>query len=165
LNKVSRFISLLAVTALVIPAAAIAEKPSDPGAQGKSKAQERSAKSKRCKKRPNVGYTATGTLVGTPSAPDADGNVTLTVNVTKTNKHASALKGDGQVITVKAAAVKYEGNEVADDGDRVKIVGKVAKPKKKCPAATDEVLERNIRKVMITEPEPAEEQQPVPPAS
>ena len=149
-----KILSLAAILALAVPASAIAEKPADPGSQGKSQ-----SKSKRCKKRPNVGYTATGTLVGTPSAADADGNVTLTVNVTKTNKHAKALKGDGQVITVKATGYKYEGNEVADDGDRVKIIGKVAKPKKGCPAATEEELAAKIRKVTVTEPEPAEEQQ------
>ena len=147
-----KILSLAAVLALAVPASAIAEKPADPGSNGQ-------AKSKRCKKRPNVGYTATGTLVGTPSAADADGNVTLTVNVTKTNKHARALKGDGKTITVKASELRYSGNEVADDGDRVKIIGKVAKPKRGCPAATAEELEAKIRKVVVTEPEPAEEQQ------
>ena len=151
-----KILSTLAVTALVVPAGAMAAKPSDPGSKGQEKS---SAKSKRCKKGPSVGYTATGTLVGTPTV-NADGTTTLVVNVTKTNKHAKALKGDGKTITVKSDAVKYSGNEAADDGDRVKINGKVLKPKAKCPAATAEQLEAKIRKVTITEPEAAEEQQP-----
>ena len=152
-----KILSLVAVLALVIPAAAIAERPADPGSKGKSQSQ---AKSKRCKG-PNVGYTVRGTLAAAPDTSVAD-KVTLSVNVTSTSKHARALKTGTQPasITVPAAAYKYTGTApaTADAGDRVKIIGKIHKPKKKgCPAPTAEQLEAKIRKATVSEPEPAEE--------
>lgn len=150
-----KILTLTAVLAIAAPISAFAAKPADPGSKGKTQSQ---AKSKRCKG-PNVGYTVTGTLAGAPDTSVAD-KVTLSVNVTSTSKHARALKTATQPasITVPAAAYTYTGTApaTADAGDRVKIIGKIYKPKKKgCPAPTAEQLEAKIRKVTVSEPEPA----------
>ncbi len=130
-------------------------------------------KSKRCKKPTvNKGFVVKGTVVSytADNAATEANEGTVTITVTKANKHAR-VSGDLEdanamlagtqytVPTTDAFKVKlseYEAGESPGAGDRARITGKVAVTRKKCASAEqDTVAERygtvNVKKVAFTE--------------
>jgi hypothetical protein len=129
-------ISLAALLAASLVAPAQASKPPHP------------AKSHKCQPH-KVAYVARGTLVSQSLTQTAGGSTAkrsddrysgdLTVDVTKTNRHA---KKGTQSYTLADARVKFhvpdrtgDGKRNQDDllaGDRVKLIGKITALSKKC---------------------------------
>lgn len=153
-----KILSLVTVLALAVPAAAIAAKPADPGSNGKGKVQ-------RCKKSNKVAFTVGGTVVD-PAAAAADTSTAeyltvtgeggpVTFKVEKANKHARKwlAADEGNTAELDAAKITLaEGNTAIEAGDKVKALGKTGQ-KRNC-TATKAV---SLRKVTVSQPEPAEE--------
>jgi hypothetical protein len=83
-----------------------------------------------------VSYEASGTLVDSSLAKNADGSYTgtLTVHVTRNNHHARSDVGKDVTYTLTNARVKF-GHGVTNPaaaGDRVTVIGKVTTLAKKC---------------------------------
>lgn len=129
---------------------------------------------KSCAKKPTVnkGFVVKGTLVTYDAGAPAAGDETVTINVTKMNRHAGrsdltdALPADGLQYKVSGVAGPdsdpfkvqlggFEPNEIPGAGDKVRIIGKVAVTRKKCAAPGDTLADRygkvNVRKVKIIE--------------
>jgi hypothetical protein len=158
LSKIKSFLTVLAVSALVVPAGAMAGKPTDPGSKGKNKSVPA-----KCKHVQKVGFTITGVVrdaAAEPAAGETVINIThdgqlipLSVKVEKSNSHVKKYFKAGGSTDFEVAAIKLgEGNAAADTGDRVKVVGKVTRYKKGC-AGTQTVT---LKKVTVSSPEPAE---------
>lgn len=152
-----KILSLAAVLALVVPASAMAVKPSDPGSQGKGKTQ-------RCKKSNKVAFVVGGTVVDPASvAGDTSGAEFLTVTgeggpvtfkVERANKHAKKwlAADEGNSADLEAAKITLaEGNAAIEVGDKVKAIGKTGQ-KRNC--TTTKAV--SLRKVTVSQPEPAE---------
>ena len=171
-----RTIALLvgAAALLAVPTVGQANHGSPHGkAKGKAKAQGK-AKGKsgdRCVVR--KGFVVKGTLVSyTPDGPAAGNQETVTITVTRANRHARN-SGDlddsgpsnnlaGTQYTVPTSdefdvqLTDYEANEAPGIGDRVRIVGKVPVTKKKCVTSPNTTLADrygtvNVRKVKIVD--------------
>jgi hypothetical protein len=83
----------------------------------------------------NEAYTASGQLVSWSAAQSGNGRYTgtITVHVTKTNRHAAEAKGTDVTYTLTDARVTFgKGANPPTAGDRVKVIGKVAAIGKKC---------------------------------
>ena len=165
INRIQTFALLVAAGALLaVPAIGeAAHKPShSPG-------------SKKCKKPiVNKAFIVKGTVVSyTPDNPAVAGNqATVTLTVTKANKHArvsgelednnAMLAGTQYTVPAtdaggfKVTLSEYEAGEGPTAGDRVRVSGKVAVTRKKCATAQqDTVAERygdvNVKRVAFTE--------------
>jgi hypothetical protein len=124
----------LCVAALIAPVAASADKPTNhgkpanPGVQGKGHA-------KNCaptRKQPSVGINLLGTVkAGTESVDTTAHTATFTLVVTKASHHAAKYFTAGQEVTITGA--KFNGTALTD-GQAVKVLGKISKPRKKCTA-------------------------------
>ena len=159
-----KILSMTAALALLVPAAATAERPSSPGSQGKGKTPSSKG---RCGK-VNKGYVVAGTLVSHTLTQNPDGTYdgTVTVKVTKANSHAKksgATTDSEQTYTLDDDKVSFgegvtdgadEGTDVglADvvAGDKVRVLGKIAvqkkgSKKKACPG--DRYGAVDVRKV------------------
>ncbi len=173
--KRTQTMALLVATGalLAVPAIGQADKPvngTHGHPTGKAKGQGKS-----CAKKPTVnkGFVVKGTLVTYDAGAPAAGDETVTVNVTKMNKHASrsdltdalpAVAGLQYTITgaddpFKVQLSGYELDatpaDVPNTGDKVRIIGKVAVTRKKCAAPGASVAARygkvDVRKVKIIE--------------
>lgn len=156
MTKITRLITLLAVTALVAPAAAIAGHSADPGSHGKGKVQ-------RCKKSNKVAFVVGGTAVNavptTPAAGDEYVTITdtsgdvVTFLVTRANRHAKKwlAADEGQTAELDADQITFpEGQTAANEGDKVKAIGKTGQ-KRNC--TTTKAV--SLKKVTVSAPEPA----------
>ena len=157
-----------------VPAAAQAEKPQNPGAQGKAKAeQQRSAaaqKQSKAKKAKTVGFTVSGVDLAGLTVTDGKLAAPITLDPTAANKHArtsldltaTELAGEDTVTfgaADDAVKVSYEGLTATDaiqPTDTVKVIGKVVRTRTKSkgskPAFTYGAID--IRKVVITREAP-----------
>jgi hypothetical protein len=91
-----------------------------------------------------VAYIARGTLVSQTLSENPDGTYsgTVTVDVTRTNRHAASDRGTTQTYTLTGARVKLviadinnDGSIGLDDlqaGDRVKLIGAITTLAKRC---------------------------------
>ena len=107
-----RMIALLAALALAVPAAALADKPSNPGPDGAGKG----------KSKPHVTYVLRGTLLAYSAATgSADGSVTLLVK--GANHHARPLKGQTLEFTLTSTTkvVAHDGAVTLGDRGVVKV--------------------------------------------
>jgi len=142
----------LSVAALVAPTGVMAKKPDHPGANGKAKGHV-------CKpghKVPSVGFVVRGTYV----SGDASG---VTSTVTGANKHSKRVVTVGQPYTTPAVDISkfsfvgrdpFGGANPPQAGDKVQIIGKIAKPHKGC----DPDSSYTIRKIVIHGPDTTPEQ-------
>jgi hypothetical protein len=154
--KTKTILATTAIAALAVPAAAGADKPANPGSQGKGHA-------KRAHKVKGVGFTLAGTKVTGLSVADGKLSGPLTLDPTSANKHARTflqlskadVAGDKTVslgTAGDAILVKLHGLKPGDAltaTDRVKVIGKL----------TGSTLD--IRKLTITRrPPKADEPKP-----
>jgi len=160
-------------TALLVAAGALLAVPTI-GEAAHKPSHSPGTKSKRCKKPTvNKGFVVKGTVVSytadDAATPANEGTVTITV--TKANKHArvsgelatpdsNPLPGVQYTVptsdSFKVTLSEYEAGETPGAGDRARISGKVAVTRKKCATAQqDTVAERygdvNVKKVAFTE--------------
>jgi hypothetical protein len=94
---------------------------------------------KKSKPTPTRAYVAHGIIQAAALTKNADGTYdgTLTVDVKQTNQHGRWSKKTTQTFTLDNAKVHFGGGETdAKQGDRVTIVGRIAKTKK-AKASTD----------------------------
>ncbi len=149
-----------AAAALAVAIPAQAAKPADPGAQGRAhrdaphgkseqhRSSHANSNSHRCMPR-SVGYVAHGTFVdgaltqtaGMDTAEDRSDDRysgTVTVAVTRTNKHARADKGTTKEYTLTDARVGLadrDGNGTMDlpmAGDRTTVKGQITRLNRHC---------------------------------
>ncbi len=169
--KHTRNLTALGVAAalLAIPATGNA-KPGN--GHGKHHGAMKSCKAKK------VGYVVRGTLVSVtaddPATTDVNEAV-VTMTVTGANRHARKsgeladqdavkpgvqVKGGSYTATAADDAFKlrlngYEGTDTPSAGDKVHVVGKIARTKKRCAAdgttLADRYGEPNIKKVRISD--------------
>jgi hypothetical protein len=116
----------------------------------------------RCAKAQSVGFAAGGSLAGYT----AD-SVTLTI--AHANKHARGyIASAGSTFPLADARLRFRGVTDADGSgavdfadvlptDVVRVIGKVSRPKRGCPAG-DAAL--TVRKVQVVRPDAAETEQP-----
>jgi hypothetical protein len=117
--------------AVAMPAAA---KPGHPAPPSHPAHPSHPAASHKCTPH-NVAYTATGQLVSWGATQTGTGRYTgtITVHVTKANRHAAEAKGSDVTYTLTDARVKFgKGANPPTAGDRVKVIGKIASIGKKC---------------------------------
>lgn len=148
--------------------------PKNAQPKGPNKAQP---DSKRCKKpATKVGFAVRGTLVSftadDPATTPAN-EASVSITVTRANRHArnsgeladtdpatpgTQVKGGAYSVTgatdpFKVTLVGYEPGEAPGAGDAVKVIGKVARTKKRCATAGTSLADRygdvNVRKVVI----------------
>jgi len=151
----TRTLALTAAAALALPAAAQADRPAEPGKQGRDKAAEKQAAHKHANgKAKGKAFTLKGTTSET-ALPVADGALTgpLTLDPASANKHARKaltlsredIRGTGTEtfgVAGDEVVVQYEGLEATDaltSTDVVKVHGKVKR---------DGTLD--IRKISVT---------------
>lgn len=116
-------IALSALAILALPAASLAKGPKPaPTAQ-------------KCQPH-TIAYVVSGRLVSGSLTANSDGTYSgsLTVHVTKTNKHAKAAKGTDQTYTLTSAKVKLHGENAAalTANSRVNLSGTITTLAKKC---------------------------------
>jgi len=148
--------TVLVAGALVVPGAALAKgKPENVGKSG-----SHPTVSHKCKPH-SVGYVASGTLsapatltqtagAGTPAdASDDRYSGTLSVTVTKANKHA---RGATNPVSVTVSDIRLGEGVLTSPaaGTAVKLIGKITKATKKCDQAAAGVV--TVRKAMLTAP-------------
>jgi hypothetical protein len=155
-------LSTAALALAAAPALAHSGPPADPGSQGKNHANNHSQNSHKCTVH-KVAYVASGTLVSQTLTKNADGTYTgdVTVNVTKTNRHARADKGTTKTYTVSNAHVSFGLADTNNDGsvglddlaanDRVKVIGKITTLAKKCDHSNF-TAQTKIRKIVFHGP-------------
>jgi len=120
-------------------------------------------KSHKCKPH-KVAYVAVGTLVSQTLAQDAGASTysgDVVVNVTRTNRHARADKGQQVTYTLTKARLTFgladtnnDGSVGLDDlaaGDRVRVIGKITTLAKKCDKSNFTAT-TTIRKVVFHGP-------------
>ena len=153
--------TLVALTAagavLALPATVAAQRPADPGQQGREN---------RCQNVRTVGYQVTGTLVSATAS-----SVTMTVRSANsharksgeiadqnTSRRGVQVRGATVTVPVTAATLRlrgYEGTDTPSAGDRVKVSGRVPLQKRNCtPAGTslaDRYGEPQVRRVTISD--------------
>ena len=153
--------AVLCVAALAVPAAVLAKGPSGNGKSGDQhgnqnkplKPTKPTHVSKRCKHQPKVGFVLGGKL---DPASTAD---TITVDVTRSNKHSKPFVTDGKfTFNTAGVKVKYVGDnpfttpgaELHRSDWRVQVIGKVIKYKKGCTA--DTAPAPTVRKATVKAP-------------
>ena len=169
-NVIGRIAPAAALTAALIAVPAQAKRPDHAGWHGGDRVAEHGGKghgkSGRCKA-PKVGWVVKGTLVETTLVDNGDGTFggDVVVTVTRTNKHARA-EGDGtQPKTYTLTGVRASFDDLSDRngdgvvglgdvaaGDDVKLIGSIARAKKRCPAP-ETAAAATIRKVAFDAPE------------
>jgi hypothetical protein len=180
MNKTAKILTL-ALAVGVLPAAGAQAKSANGNGHGKGHAKaERDAapgtaaapdakpvKSKsRCERSQSVGFVLRGGYVSfAPSADAADAATAgdLTLDVPRANKHARGGE-TRRTVSIAGARVAFEGVadtggdgvgfEDARAGDRVKVVGKLVRPKRGCEGTTSVVVKKV--KVSREAPETAE---------
>lgn len=117
--------------------------PQHPKHPGHPKHPSHPGKSHKCMPR-NVAYIASGTLVSQTLSKNANGTYSggVTVNVTRTNRHAANDEGMTKTYTLTDARVKLRVADIDQDGsvglddlvagDRVKVIASITTLSKKC---------------------------------
>ena len=122
------------------------------------------ATSRRCARSQRVAYVARGGFVSftpTPETTDGANAGTLVVDVQRSNQHGRNLRGQ-QTLTIADQRVVLSGVSDANGdgavtladaaaGDRVKLIGKVVRPRRGCTGQTSVQL----RQVKVERPAPA----------
>jgi hypothetical protein len=159
-NKQFKIFAVVAAMALVVPAAALANKPEDPGSKGKGK------------KAPAV-KLVTANVFGEVTANNGS---SMTVFVSKASGQAKACKGKSLVFDVSTAKV-HSADNVADGeataadvlvGHKVKVRGKVTLTKGKkltCAQEAETTVAKAVHNRTTPKPEEGEEDAEVTPAS
>ncbi len=149
----------LCVAALAIPAGAIAKgpehhgKPDTPGAQGKGHAKNCAT----TRKQQKVGINLRGTVkAGTQTVDTTAHTASFTLVVTKASHHAKKYFTAGQEVTITNA--KFRGASLAD-GQAVKVLGKISKPRHKC-TADDIASSAKFTKVVAKDATPEDQNKP-----
>jgi hypothetical protein len=161
-----RLISRTAALALClafasIPAIAGADKPANPGSNGKQNAAEHGngkGHSKRCKKpAQSKGWVVSGTYGTTGSftaTMNADGTYAGSVSFTavRTNHHAAGATGP---FSFTNATVTFDSPTATAPAatDNVRLIGKISVAKKGCTSTTAGQV--TIRKIVFSAPEAA----------
>lgn len=156
-------------TALLAAVAAVpaqAAKPTNPGSQGQGHGHAHGLAHK-CRAH-GVGWVVRGTVVSQMLAPNGDGTYTgdLTVQVTGTNHHANADKGQTKTYTLTNVKANFgvSDQEPADGtvdqtdvvaGDQVNLIGKITKLNKKCDQ-TAFTAQTTVRRANFSDPQAAE---------
>ena len=156
--------ALMTAALLALPVMGAQAKQDGKGPKAEKKSEKKAArkgehgKQKRCGKLHSVGFKVKGTLAGY-TADD----VTLTVK--RANKHARDYLGDGPAtFTLAGAKVSFVGVTDANgdgkvgfedvaEGDKVKVGGKLAKPKKRCEGES----KLTVRRVKVVRPDANED--------
>jgi hypothetical protein len=153
-----------ALAAALIAVPAQAKKPDHAGAP-----DDRPAASKRCKTQ-NVAWNVRGEVVESTLVTDEDGRVSgdVVVTVTGTNASARSERAGDQPKTYSLTAVRTSFDDLEDSnadgvvdsgdvaaGSAVKLLGSVARPKRRCPAP--ESATATIRKAIFATPQAEEE--------
>jgi len=152
-------VAVASVAALAIPAAVLAKGPG--GDHGQSNGQHGNPNkpnkpnhvNKRCKHQPKVGFVLGGKL---DTASTAE---TITVDVTRSNKHSKPFVTDGKfTFNTAGVNVRYVGDnpfttpgaELHRTDWKVQVIGKVIKYKKGCNA--DNTPAPTVRKATVIAP-------------
>jgi hypothetical protein len=147
--------AIACVAALAVPAAVTAKGPSAQGKAHQKTTQHKTTAptthaNKRCKKTPRVGFNITGTVV----SYDATSNtLVLDVDDNGVSRHAKKYVTEDP-LTVTGAKV---GDPAPKAGDKVKVHGKIDKPKKKC-AETDAAITASVKYTRVTPQDTTTEQ-------
>ena len=156
--------TIAAVTAagavLALPATVAAQRPDNPGHQGRTQS---------CQNVRTVAYHVSGTLVSA-----AAGSVTMTVRSANSHARKSGeiadqnatrrgvqLRGATISVPVTGATLRlrgYEGTDTPSAGDRVRVSGRIPLQKRNCAAAGTSLADRygapQIRRVTISDRDP-----------
>lgn len=162
--------ALAAMPLWAIPAQAHGGKGGDHAPTAPHGQSGQHGKSHKCKPH-KVAYVAVGTLVSQTLAQDAGANTysgDVVVNVTRTNRHARADKGQQVTYTLTNARITFgladtnnDGSVGLDDlvaGDRVRVIGKITTLAKKCDKSNFTAT-TTIRKVVFHAPAGTQDQQ------
>jgi hypothetical protein len=155
--------ALAAMPAWALPAQAHSNHASDHAQTAPQNPSGTHGKSHKCKPH-KVAYVAVGTLVSQTLAQDAGASTysgDVVVNVTRTNRHGRADKGQQVTYTLTHARITFgladtnnDGTVGLDDlaaGDRVRAIGKITTLAKKCDKSNF-TAETTIRKVVFHAP-------------
>ncbi len=162
MTKNARTIAALtaAGAVLALPATVAAQRPDNPGQQGR----ERSCQNVR-----TVGYQVSGTLVTatassvTMTVRSANGHARKSGEIADQDATRRGVQVRGATISVPVTAATlrlrgYEGTDTPSAGDRVRVSGRVPLQKRKCAAAGTSVADRygapQIRRVTISDRDP-----------
>jgi hypothetical protein len=138
------------------------EHPGHPQYPGHPKHPSHPGKSHKCMPR-TVTYVVSGTLVSQTLSKNPDGTYSgdVTINVTRTNRHAADDEGMTKTYTLTDARVKldladvnHDGSVGLDDlvaGDRVKVIASITTLSKKCDQSSF-TAQMTIRKVIFHAP-------------
>jgi len=177
-NGIRRIAPAAALAAALMVVPAHAKKPDHAGPKHGGHAEEGkrggkgSGKSGRCKAH-QVGWAVKGTLVSHTLTSGTDGKFSgdVVVTVTRANKHGRGEVDGAGPKTYTVSGVKASFDDLSDRnadgavdagdvqaGDKVVLVGRVAKAKKRC--AAPEAAAATVRKVNFSAPEPTEAEEP-----
>jgi hypothetical protein len=163
-NTIRRVAPAAALAAVLIAVPAHAKKPDFAGPQAAAE-HGHGHQSGRCKPH-TAGWTVGGTVVESTLADSGDGTFSgdLVVTVTRTNSFARSEREGDQPKTYTLTNVRASFDDLADTngdgavdaadvaaGDRVRLIGRVAKPKRRCPAPDSTAA--TVRKVAFAAPE------------
>jgi len=162
-------------TALLVAAGALLAVPAVGQAHHKA-GHTQGGQGKSCAKKPAVskGFVVKGTLVSYNAGTPAAGDETVTLTVTKMNKHARragltdadaatagtqyTIAGTTDPFTVQASGYDPTATpaDVPSAGDKVRVIGKVAVTRKKCltTPTSNPYGAVNVRKVKIVDATP-----------
>ena len=129
-----KILATAALSALAVPASALADKPANPGSQGKAKSEQAKAKTK------GVGFTVGGVDLSGLTVTDGKLTGALKLDPTSANAHArrflelskADVAGEKTVslgTAGDAVILKYNGVSAGDTllpTDRVKVIGKLS---------------------------------------
>jgi hypothetical protein len=165
-NTIRRMVPAAALTAVLVAVPAHAKKPDLAGPQAATE-HGHGQHSGRCKPH-TAGWTVGGTVVESTIADNGDGTFSgdLVVTVARTNSAARAERKGDEPKSYTLTNVRASFDDLPDAngdgavdaadvaaGDRVRLVGRVAKPKRRCAAPDSTVA--TIRKVAFAAPAPA----------
>ena len=162
MSTIKKTTGLAVLTALALPGAAVSAKGPEQGEQPKGKAKAEQQREKRCTK--TVGFSLAGTGLDASKLTLQDGKASgvLTLDVTRANAHAkrflqiTTLPSNDEQPTLTADASKLLLNNVnglsdVAATDRVKVHGKVTKPRRGCESTTPTLDVRNVTISRATE--------------
>ena len=162
MTKNARTIAALTAvgSALALPAVGTAQRPADPGHQGRAQS---------CENVRTVAYRVSGTLVSATA-----NSVTMTVRSANSHARKSGeiadqnatrrgvqVRGATYPVPVSASTLRlrgYEGTDTPSAGDRVKVSGRVPLQKRKCAVAGTSLADRYgapvVRRVTVSDRDP-----------
>ncbi len=162
MTKNARTIAALAAAGavLALPATGAAQRPDNPGHQGR----ERSCQNVR-----TVAYQVTGTLVSataesvTMTVRSANSHARKSGEIVDQNASRRGVQVRGATVTVPVIAAMlrlsgYEGTDTPSAGDRVKVSGRIPLQKRNCAPSGTSLADRygapQVRRVTISDRDP-----------